>query len=183
MNYASKDLRNEHEGIIFGLEILEKMVEQITKNGIYELSDLSKMINFLILFADKCHHGKEEGLFFPAIIETGQSNYNPIIEQMLFEHTEGRKHLAEMQAAVDGVFKDPDFVKAADEYIELLRSHIMKENNILFNIADDIIAEDKQLELLESFEEFEAEVMGKGTHENLHKMLDAFGEKYLMKSE
>ncbi len=179
MNYASKDLRNEHEGILFGLEILEKIVERIQKNEIYEVNDTKEMIYFLKLFADKCHHGKEEGLFFPAILEIENSSYRPIIDQMLFEHIEGRKHITEMQAAVDGVFNGKSFAKAATEYIELLRSHIIKENNVLFNLADDIIPEDKQLKLLESFEEFEEEVMGEGTHTKLHKMLDIFEEKYM----
>ncbi len=179
MNYASKDLRNEHEGILFGLKILEKIVGRIQNNETYEMNDTKEMINFLKLFADKCHHGKEEGLFFPAILEIGHSTCSPIIDQMLYEHTEGRKHIAEMQAAVDGIFKDQDFAKAATEYIKLLRSHIMKENNVLFDIADKIIPEDKQLALLEEFEEFEEEVMGEGTHAKLHKMLDTFKEKYM----
>ena len=76
MRYASTDLRNEHEGILFGLKILEKMIMLIKAGKKVEKEELSEMLNFLKLFADKCHHGKEEGLFFPAMERAGISYGN-----------------------------------------------------------------------------------------------------------
>ena len=181
MNYASQDLRNEHEGILFGLEILKIMVQQIQSSHKIERTDITGMIGFLKLFADKCHHGKEEELFFPSLERVGNQNSNSLIKEMLLEHTEGRKYITEMQESVGGVFKAKDFIEAASNYARLLHSHIEKENNILFTIADEIIPADKQIELSELFMKFEEDVMGKGTHEKLHKMLDAFELKYLAK--
>jgi len=39
MKYASEDLMNEHEGILFGLKILEKMAEQLAGNKYVEVDD------------------------------------------------------------------------------------------------------------------------------------------------
>lgn len=86
MVYASSDLKNEHEGILFGLQILKKMVFKLENTDV-ELSDFQDMIGFFSLFADKCHHGKEEGLFFPALEKAGVPNLNGPIGQMLLEHT------------------------------------------------------------------------------------------------
>jgi len=47
-----------------------------------------------------------------------------------------------------------------------LRSHIVKENTVLFPIADKMIAIEEQKEMLVSFEDYKEKVMGKGTHEN-----------------
>ena len=65
MNYASEDLINEHEGILYGLHILEKMIEMIKNQVNISIDELKEMVNFFKLFADKCHHGKEETMLFP----------------------------------------------------------------------------------------------------------------------
>ena len=71
------------------------------------------------------------------------------------------------------------FVENAENYIELLRNHIDRENTVLFPMGDKLLAKNIQEELLEKFEVFEEEVMGKGTHEKLHAMLHKFEKKYL----
>lgn len=182
MTYASEDLMKEHEGILFGLKILEKMVQLIKERNQFEIVDLKEMINFLRLFADKCHHGKEEGLMFPAMEKAGIPNENGPIGQMLIEHVEGRKYISQMtESSENDMFKKDAFIKAAMNYIILLRAHIDKENIILFPLGDSKIPLDKQAELLELFEVHEKKVMGSGTHEKLHETLNKFEHKYLTK--
>ncbi|PKL08980.1 MAG: hypothetical protein CVV51_06150 [Spirochaetae bacterium HGW-Spirochaetae-7] len=180
MTYASSDLRNEHEGILFGLMILEKMIMLIRSGKKVEKEELLEMLNFLKLFADKCHHGKEEGLFFPAMERVGIKNKNGPIGQMLMEHEQGRKYIKGIGLALEA---DPvdmsSFIENAEKYIELLRNHIDKENTVLFPMGDKLLGKEIQEELLEKFEVFEEEVMGEGTHEKLHEMLHKFEKKYL----
>jgi hemerythrin-like domain-containing protein len=180
MQYASEDLINEHEGILFGLKILEKMISLLQSNKKAEIADFGEMINFLKLFADKCHHGKEEGFLFPAMEKAGIPNHNGPIEQMLTEHAEGRKYISQMSESISGnSVNEKDLIQAAANYINLLRSHIDKENNILLPMGDKMIPEDVQAQLLTSFEEFEEKVMGKGTHDKLHELLHKFETRYL----
>lgn len=180
MTYASEDLRNEHEGILFGLKILEQMVKTEKETGQLDVKDIDDMVHFLQLFADKCHHGKEEGLMFPAMEAVGIPNERGPIGQMLLEHNEGRKYIAEMRASIDnGALQTGRFTEAATGYIQLMRAHIEKENTVLFPMGDQMLPQDKQIQLLQQFEEFEEEVMGKGTHDKLHETLHRFEEKYL----
>ncbi len=179
MNYASEDLINEHEGILFGLRILEKMAYLLKTNEDVSVSDLKEMINFFKLFADKCHHGKEEGMLFPEMEKAGIPKENGPIGQMLIEHAEGRKHVAQMSDFLQKDFQSNSFVEAAMNYINLLRNHIEKENRILFPLGDKKIPMEKQKELIRLFGDHEENVMGKGTHEKLHKTLDEFENKYL----
>lgn len=182
MKYASEDLINEHKGILFGLKILEEMVQLIRKNNELEIDDIKQIINFFRLFVDKCHHGKEEGLMFPAMEEAGIPKENGPIGQMLIEHIEGRKFIAKMvESTENDVFDKNIFIQSATKYITLLRAHIDKENMILFPFGDKKIAPDIQAELLESFEIFEEKIMGAGTHEKLHELLHKFENKYLTK--
>ncbi len=180
MKYASDDLRNEHEGVLFGLNILEQMANRVKQSETADTKDIVAMLNFLRLFADKCHHGKEEGLLFPAMEKVGIPNEKGPIGQMLREHTQGRQYIAEMGASVsDDILQADKFESAATGYINLMRAHIEKENTILFPMGDKMLPHEVQERLLRQFEEFEEEVMGKGTHEKLHEMLDSFELKYL----
>lgn len=180
MAYASDDLRNEHEGILFGLKILEKMIMLIKMNKKVKKEELLEMLNFLRLFADKCHHGKEEGLFFPAMEKIGINRENGPIGQMLIEHELGRKYIKEMGLAIENDNADMKrFIENSENYVELLRNHIDKENIVLFPMGDKLLTKEVQDKLLESFEEFEEKVMGKGTHERLHEMLHKFENEYL----
>lgn len=180
MMYASEDLLNEHEGILFGMEILEEMAKRVNGSGKVETSDVAEMVNFFRLFADKCHHGKEEGLMFPTMERVGIPNEDGPIGQMLTEHNEGRRYIALMGSSVENsTFDGSKFVEAAEGYITLMRAHINKENGILFPLGDKAIPMEEQKQLLEKFEEFEEEVMGKGTHEKLHRLLGSLKAKYL----
>ncbi len=180
MDYASRDLRDEHEGILHALDIIKKIVIKVKTGSLDDTEDITEIIDFFKVFADKCHHGKEEGLFFPAMEKAGIPSENGPIAQMLYEHVKGREYIAAMSDSVS--VRPPrkdDFISAAQNYIGLLRSHIDKENNILFPLGDRKIREEVQQELLSDFNDFEEKVMGQGVHEKLHELLERFGKKYL----
>jgi hemerythrin-like domain-containing protein len=65
MSKAIDDLMHEHEAILSGLGILDAMVGQLGQKSPPSAEDLSSFLGFLKEFADKCHHGKEEGILFP----------------------------------------------------------------------------------------------------------------------
>lgn len=183
MNFASEDLRHEHEGILSGLEILAKIVDQLAANQDVEPGDMGEMINFFRLFADKCHHGKEEDFYFPALLATiapEQDGANArLMEQLLAEHDEGREYLARMSEALEKSLQAEDFTRAATGYVQLMRRHIQRENEDLFPWGDARISADKHVQLLQTFEKFEEEVIGAGIHEKLHQLLHHLAHKYL----
>ena len=180
MELASNDLIHEHDAILFALKVLDEICNRVESGKDVPVQDISDLIDFIKLFADKCHHGKEEGFLFPAMEEAGIQKQNGPIGVMLMEHVSGREFIKDMQTAVSGsAVNKPEFVKAARGYVSLLRSHIEKENNVLFPMGDVKISPSKQKELLEQFEKFEDEVIGKGKHEELHKQLHEFNLKYL----
>ena len=179
MAYASKDLIEEHEAILHGLSILEKMTALLDTPTDALSKDLQDMVDFLVLFADTCHHGKEEGLLFPAMEQAGIPKEGGPIGQMLHEHEQGRAFIRGMKQALGGESVDAGaFRTNASGYIELLRAHIEKENQILFPMGDRFLPPEKQQELLEAFDKHEEEVIGAGVHERLHAMLDNFASRY-----
>ena len=66
-------LVKEHDLIERGLTLLEKAIALIESNQPVP-DDFSKWApGFFSQFADKCHHAKEEDLFFPLLKERGIS--------------------------------------------------------------------------------------------------------------
>jgi len=177
---ASEDLRHEHELIKVALNVLEKVVTKISGNENVDVNNLKGMVSFLIEFSDKCHHGKEELYYFPALEKAGIPKEGGPIGVMLNEHEQGRSSIRQMKESVFGENIDKhQFAKAASTYVILMRNHIEKENNILFMMGDQRIPEESQKELLQKFEEHEEEVVGVGKHEELHALLEKLEQEYL----
>lgn len=177
---VSEDLRNEHEGVLLSLRILEK----ICAKDRLPIQHVEQLLEFFRIFVDKCHHGKEEDLLFPALEAVGVAKEGGPIGVMLAEHQMGRNFVKEIGNALDKVKSgNADAAKKVVEnalnYINLLKQHIDKENTVLFVIADSKIPEAKQTELLEGFEEIEEKRVGHGKHEEFHKMLHSLRDEYL----
>ena len=85
--------------------------------------------------------------------------------------------VAEYQSGNKNAFKE--IVTNARSYVEMLESHIQKENMILFSIADSRLSEESQSRLYEEFEQLEEHKIGLGRHEEFHKILDRLAELYL----
>ena len=180
---ATEQLRAEHEGILTMLEILEKISRQMTAGKAANLDHLEKIIEFLSVFADQCHHGKEEGILFPALERKGFAREGGPIGVMLSEHDHGRQHIRSMRKALgelkEGLNAAEDFVRAATGYIELLRGHILKENNVLFIMAEQGLSGEEQDQLFDAFETMEREKIGVGRHEAFHRLMDELTGIYL----
>lgn len=180
MKTASQDLIHEHKAILIALNVIEKMVERIKNNEEIDPKDIEDIIEFLKVFADKCHHGKEEDFLFPALEKIGIKNENGPIGVMLAQHNQGRNLIKRMQESIeDNKINKNAFVDAGTEYVKLLRNHIEKEDTILFPLCDARLSVTEQKQLLIDFENLEENVIGKGKHEELHALLEKFKNKYL----
>jgi hemerythrin-like domain-containing protein len=169
-------LMAEHELILQALDALEKKVAAIQAGAAPDRTYFEKAVSFLRTFADKCHHGKEENLLFKRMAERGFPVQSGPLAVMLADHDAGR---AFIRGIADGAAKlgtDPvaakQIVENARGYIDLLRAHIGKENNILFPMADRALGAEDQAFLSKEFERFEAEETGAGVHEAMLKLLD-----------
>jgi hemerythrin-like domain-containing protein len=181
---ATGQLKTEHEAIKLMLNILEKVCEKLEAGEEVKAEHLDKIVEFIKVFADKCHHGKEEDLLFTAMAEAGIPKKGGPIGVMLIEHNMGRDYVKGMNEAVTKYKAgnrraSAEFVENARNYISLLSQHIEKEDNILYAIADAHLSKKKQAELLEEFEKVEHEKIGVGKHEEFHKLLEHLKMVYL----
>jgi len=178
MSKAIDDLKNEHEAILSAIQILERMIAGMDKAQSVEPKDMHDFIGFLKEFADKCHHGKEEGLLFPALVGTVLPEKSGPIGVMLADHAQGRQLIRDMEEALSPQVDRVKLAQAAGAYAILLRNHIQKEDMFLFPMAEKVLSETQLEKLYEGFEEHEEKVIGQGRHEELHAMLKSLQEKY-----
>ncbi|MEW6113044.1 MAG: hemerythrin domain-containing protein [Thermodesulfobacteriota bacterium] len=181
---ATAQLKAEHEGITLMLQILENVSQRLESGEQVDPAHLEKIIEFIRVFADRCHHAKEEDLLFPALEAAGIPKESGPVGIMLLEHDEGRKHVRGMADALSryrdaGAPAGRDFAMHAREYVALLSEHIEKENQVLYEMADSVLSESKQDELFGQFERIEEERIGHGKHEEFHRLLEELARIYL----
>lgn len=177
MGKATEDLRKEHEAILHVLKIVDKMISAEPKEEAIKLQFGNELINFLQIFADKCHHGKEEIYLFVELVNNGVRKEGGPIGVMLQEHNQGREYIALMSKSLEA--KDlKEFIIVAEKYRDLLISHIDKENNVLFVTADQILDDLVQDELFEKFEQHEEKIVGHGIHKELHQMIHKWAAEF-----
>ncbi|NJO91081.1 MAG: hypothetical protein HC831_20530 [Chloroflexia bacterium] len=110
---------------------------------------METIVELIQNFADGLHHTKEESLLFPKMVEKGFSFQQGPIAVMMNDHAEGRNFVKGISEAVS-LYKSGntsvkvDILKNMLGYIELLRAHIEKENNILFRMADKALTDEEQ---------------------------------------
>jgi len=180
---ATQQLRDEHEGVKIMLSVLGQVCQQLEATGNMNPEHLEGILEFLKIFVDKCHHGKEEELLFPALVAVGVPEDGPIAV-MLHEHEMGRNLVKAMSTAFAGymtgsISSSKAVLQNAHGYISLLRDHIEKENNVLFVMADSRLSEQRQDELFEGFEKIEEDRIGVGKHEEFHGLLKKLSGIYL----
>ena len=180
---ATQQLKDEHEGVRVMLNILDRIGRQLELAGSLNNDHFEGIIEFLRGFVDKCHHGKEEDLLFPALVAAGVPQEGPIAV-MLREHETGRNYVKAISNAHAGYVagdksSSTDIVQNVRGYISLLRDHIDKENNVLFVMADSRLPAKKQEELFEGFERIEEERIGTGKHEEYHGFIEKLSGIYL----
>jgi hemerythrin-like domain-containing protein len=177
MPTATETLRHEHEAILKMLTATEEVARRIDSGKAVNPEILSGLLEFLQLFADRCHHGKEEEHLFPKLEQKGFAHNAGPIAVMLKEHNHGRELISKMAAAAEAYAHGNKeagkrWAEAARAYAGLLRAHIQKENQVLFVMAEQALSSEEQEELSQAFEEVELEKLGAGTHERLHALMD-----------
>jgi hemerythrin-like domain-containing protein len=179
----TKILTDEHRVIEVVLTCLERMTDEARRTGKLDEASANQAVDVIRTFADKCHHGKEENHLFATLVEKGMPKEGGPVGQMLIEHAQGREFVKGMADSISGAAVGDQqalqqFERNATGYVQLLRAHIRKEDGVLFPMADRMLTEEDQKQLMQSFESVESDHMGKGTHEKYLAIVASLAKKY-----
>jgi hemerythrin-like domain-containing protein len=153
-------LKDEHQVILLVLDAAARQAHAIQAGDAVDTRRVGQMVDFFRSFADRYHHAKEENLLFTRMHERGMSLESGPLAVMLHEHVLGRQHVTAVADAIPAAEKrDPAAVAAIGTqllvFVELLRAHIAKEDDVLFPMADQLLVPQDQEDLARAFEEAE----------------------------
>jgi hemerythrin-like domain-containing protein len=175
---ATQILMAEHRVIERVIASLERQAGRLAAGQAVRPGFFLDAAGFIKGFADGCHHRKEEGVLFEAMVDAGLPRPAGPIGVMLAEHEQGRALTRGMRAAAERLAAGEaaaagDVVTNARGYAALLRQHIQKEDGILFPMADQVIPAGQHTGVAEAFERVEHEETGEGVHEKYLALAEA----------
>lgn len=180
---CTEQLREEHSAILIMLDILAAMCGRIERDEPVESGHFERIHEFARVFVDSCHHGKEEDLLFPAMLESGITE-SGLISVLKREHEAERSFV---RGFAEGIADYPSgsrearaaIIRNARSFRTLITQHIRRENNILYPLADARLSAESQDRLREQCEELERDRIGPGRHEEFHRLLKELKAVYL----
>ncbi|CAN5761405.1 hemerythrin domain-containing protein [soil metagenome] len=146
---ATAVLRDEHRLILRVVEAFEAMIS-VPDPAALPFDDIEQAIVFFRLFTDACHHGKEEDLLFAALENQDVPGVDGPVAVMRDEHIHGRTLVGRLAGALtvarDGSVGNggsdarvAPLRSAGASYIDFIRAHISKEDDGLFEMADQVV--------------------------------------------
>jgi hemerythrin-like domain-containing protein len=168
---VSTVLRDEHAAITTVLGYLDRAGNALEQSRQVDPGIFHDILTFFTLFVGQCHHGKEEQILFPLLRHKSTAT-DAVIGQLEKEHRQGVELADALATAVAG-----PLVAAARAYAPYLRRHIAYENEQLLAHLEQMGSPRALAAALTSFDRFEDGVMGAGTHEQLHRMIDTLGPR------
>lgn len=180
-----KIMVEEHENIRRMLKVIRKLSYEVMTNGDYDIEDVSKVIDFVRIYADKHHHGKEEDILFDTMNkEIERLAKSGAITGMYIEHDSGRLYMANLEKAVTS-FKEGndearlDIIANSISYADLLDRHIEKENTAMYKFAQNMLNDSSKAYIEEECEKIESEATESGLQEKYLDLLEELEKKYL----
>jgi hemerythrin-like domain-containing protein len=167
-------LRHEHDVVLLVVDAMEREAERLRGGGEPDPDRVAKMVEFTREFTDGCHHSKEEKVLFPTLQTQTPAAGGPV-SVMLREHDQGRAYIRAINEALPkAAAGDAQATQAVADglagYAALLRTHIAKENQVLFPLAEQSLSVQDKARLAREFDRVEQEETGVGVHEKYHDL-------------
>ncbi|HSB11023.1 MAG TPA: hemerythrin domain-containing protein [Blastocatellia bacterium] len=177
-------LKHEHRVIERVLRSLDGVCARLQGGIVVPAPTLLEIADFITIFADGYHHGKEEKHLFPALERRGITREGGPLGMMEYEHRVERELIADLRQAIY-FYRDGDepaahrFVEAAQAFLRLLVGHIEKEDSILFRIGDEVLDDDEKSALVESFKQADT-ALGGLTLQDYERMASELEDKWAL---
>ena len=165
----------EHRVIEQVLDSLEEAAGRLDAGEQIAADFFIDAAEFISGYADGSHHRKEEDILFVAMTARDMPHDSGPVSVMLQEHEEGRRFTAAFHAAALQMKSgDSDaatvVVRNAFDYVNLLREHIIKEDNVLFPMAEQVIPDAQMQDVSQAFEQIFADDQDSGQTAKYHEL-------------
>lgn len=179
-------LENEHTYVVKITNCLRQMAILVMNEKKVVVEDYRKAIRFVREYADAYHHGKEEKIFFKAMIDhMGEIAQKLIVHGMNVEHDLGRFYMSGLEEAINRYEADTDvnddlyidIIGHLLEYANLLQRHADKENQVIYPFASRMLTKEVKAQVDKEVDDFEAQFSKE--REELLSIINELENKYL----
>ena len=169
----------EHRLIERMIKVMRSEVETIHKTGRLRPEFIDQTADFIRMYADRCHHGKEEDILFQLLARTTISDqHRQMMEDLREEHVRAREMTARLVAAKDRhLLGDStalvDVATIMKGLVDFYPLHIEKEDRRFFIPCMAYFSSHEQDDMLEAFWEFDRRLI----HEKYGLLVEKFEGK------
>ena len=140
-------LVEEHKRIVRGSECLARMIAAAMPARRLKFLQAEAIIDFIASYADGWHHAKEENVLLPRVAAHKPAWDTDHVADLVRDHVKGRDRVRVMRESFrDGAHGDAEetlrFCRAAQDYIDLIRMHIYKEDRVVFPLCGQALDQD-----------------------------------------
>jgi hemerythrin-like domain-containing protein len=151
----------EHRLIERMIRVLKVKIQRFQARQEADTVFIDKAVDFIKMYADKCHHGKEENILFRDLAKKKlQADHKKIMDELIQEHIYARSTTKSLVSAKERYAQGDrqtlsDIVKLMDELAVFYPKHIEKEDKHFFIPVMKYFSGQEQEEMLKEFAEFD----------------------------
>jgi hemerythrin-like domain-containing protein len=159
------DIKGEHTAFTIILNGMKKIVNDIHKSDQVDLYRVGHIIDFLRIYAEKCHYEKEEKGIFPVLLESAPPRIVKMINQLVNEHTIARGIIKELN---DNLFEYlsgrnlsmKSIAKNLSDFVKLEEDHMKKEDIIILPLFEKLYDKKKFVTISSDFKLIQDQQVG-----------------------
>jgi len=155
----------EHRLIEKMFELVRKEIRQIEEQKKADPIFIDITVDFIRMYADRTHHGKEEDILFRDLEKKNIAELDKkIMQELIDEHKYGRKTVKELVEAKEKYIQGQTgalevILDKLDALVNFYPEHIEKEDKVFFPATEEYFSQEEQDAMLEEFWEFDKEMI------------------------
>lgn len=164
----------EHRLIERMIKLLGEKSQRFSKEKSADTLFIDKALDFIRMYADRCHHGKEEDILFRDLAKKElQPEHKKIMDELIKDHTYARNTTRSLVSAKERYVQQDksalsDIIKLMEGLATFYPRHIEKEDKHFFLPCMKYFSQEEQAAMLNEFWEFDKRLI----HEKYKAMVE-----------
>ena len=166
----------EHRLIERMVDLLQEEIGAISETKVIDMGFIEGAADFFTMYADRCHHGKEEDILFSDLAKKDLApKHKEIMDELIQDHIFGREtvgnllHATERYKVGDSDALD-DIMDALKKLVKLYPLHIEKEDRHFFMPSMGYFSQEEKEAMLQECWEFDKKLI----HEKYRQVVERF---------
>lgn len=158
-------LMHEHRLIERMIKIIQREKENMLKVNKVNTVFIDTAVDFIRIYADMTHHGKEEDILFRDLAKKRMTpNHTKIMQELIEEHTFARKVVRELVEAKENYLNGEGrslgiITDRIETLVTFYPKHILKEDKGFFFPILDYFSKEEQDAMLAEFYDFDRKMV------------------------